>query len=69
MHIEDDARMMTQLQQWDVDERPAQVEYERVLAAEALHRQRILNSDQLRLEDLAGEWIELLRASRAKTSG
>ena len=69
MYTDDDARMMMQLQQWGVDERPAQVEYERMLVAEALHRQRLLDSDQLRLEDLAGEWIELLRASRAKTSG
>ena len=69
MYKEDDAHMMTQLQQWDVDERRAQREHELVLAAEALHRQRILDCDQVRLEDLAKEWIELLRASSAKTTG
>ena len=69
MDRDDDARMMKQLQQWDVDERQARREHEMVLAAEARHRQRILNDERVRLEDLATEWIELLRASSAKTTG
>lgn len=68
MDKDDDHRMMTQLQPWDVDERRARRERERVLVSEALHRQRLLDGDRPRLEDLAAEWIELLRASRAKRS-
>ena len=67
MNKYDDTDMTTQLQQVNLDVRPTIFEQELVLAAEAQHRLRLLNGDRLRLEDLAGEWIELLRASRRKT--
>ncbi|MGD2076221.1 MAG: hypothetical protein PVI91_10520 [Gammaproteobacteria bacterium] len=66
---DDDTHAMTQLQQWDVDERRVQPEHELTLAAEAHHRLCILKADRPRLDDLAGEWIELLRASGAKKTG
>jgi hypothetical protein len=44
-------------------------EHELVVAAEAHHRARILDADRPQLEDLAEEWIEMLRASSAKTTG
>ena len=69
MDRNDDAREMLSLQQRDEDERRARREHELRLAAEAHHRLRILNGDRVRLEDLAGEWIELLRASGANTTG
>ena len=68
MNEYDDAHMATQLQQVNLDERPTIFEQELVLAAEAQHRLRLLDGDRPRLEDLAGEWIELLRASRRKTA-
>mgnify|MGYP001826945283 CR=1 FL=1 len=68
MNTYDDADMTTQLQQVYLDERPSNYKQELALAVEAQHRLRLLNGDGPRLEDLAGEWIELLRASRRKTS-
>ena len=62
----DDVDMTTQLQQVNLDERLTIFEQELVLAAEAQHRLHLLNGDRPRLEDLAGEWIDLLRASRRK---
>ena len=55
---------VTQLQQVDLEERPLEVERERSLAAEAQYRRHLLAEDGARLEDLAAEWIELLRTSR-----
>ena len=59
----------TQLQQVDLEGRPSSVEQELVRAAEARHRLRLLHDERTRLEDLAGEWIELLHASSRKTTG
>ena len=64
-----ETHITTQLQQVDLEERPSRAERDLVLAAEAHHRLRLLNDDQTRLEDLAEEWIELLRASSRKTTG
>ena len=64
-----ETHITTQLQQVDLEERPSRAEGDLVLAAEAHHRLRLLNDDQTRLEDLAEEWIELLRASSRKTTG
>mgnify|MGYP001551765154 FL=1 len=58
----------TQFQQVEMEERPSRAERDLVLAAEAHHRLRLLNDDQTRLEDLAEEWIELIRASSRKTT-
>ena len=59
-----DAHTQTQLQQRDVDGERTRREHEQEVAAEAYHRQRILTGDRPRLEDLAKEWIELLRTRR-----
>jgi len=67
MNSFEDAYITTQLQEVDLVERPSSDERALLLAAEAQHRQRLLNGDRPRLEDLAEEWIELLRASRQKT--
>ena len=69
MDKDKDAYMMMQLQQSILDERRARREYEMLLAAEARHRLRILNDNRTRLEDLAGEWIEMLRDNMGKTNG
>jgi len=49
-------------------ERSSGLEQQRVFAAEAHHRLPALNDDRTRLEDLAEEWIELLRANSRKTT-
>ena len=59
----------TRLHQLDLDERATGLEQALVLAAEAHHRQCLLAGDKPRLEDLACEWIELLRVSSRKTAG
>ena len=64
-----ETHITTQLQQVDLEERPSRAERDLVLAAEAHHRLRLLIDDRTRLEDLAEEWIELLRASSRKTTG
>jgi len=69
MDTHDDDQMKTHLQQVDVNERRARREYELMLAAEAHHRLQLLNGSRPRLEDLAEEWIELLRASSGKPAG
>lgn len=61
--------IMTHRQQLDPEERLSRVEQELILAAAAHHRLRLLIDDRTRLEDLAEEWIELLRASSRKTTG
>jgi hypothetical protein len=58
---------MAQLQEWEADDRRSDRDRELLLAAEAQHRLSILRGDSTRLEDLAGEWIDLLRASSGKT--
>lgn len=63
----EDANKTTQSQKPDLVERPTGDERALVPAAEAQHRQRLLNGDRPRLEGLAEQWIELLRASRQKT--
>lgn len=64
-----ETHITTQLQQVDLEVRPSMAERDLVLAAEAHHRLRLLIDDRTRLEDLAEEWIELLRASSRKTTG
>jgi hypothetical protein len=63
-----ETNITTQLQHVDLEERPSRVEQELEHAAEAHHRFYLLIDDRTRLEDLAEEWIELLRASSRKTT-
>ena len=56
-----------QLQQCGADQRQSKRDRKLRNAAEAHHhRQRLMKGDSVRLQDLAVEWIELLRASRGK---
>jgi hypothetical protein len=64
-----DSHVTRQLQLVDPGEQLSRVERELMLAAGARHRSRLLNDDGARLEDLAVEWIELLRASTCRTTG
>jgi len=61
-----ETNITTQLQHVDLEEPPSRVEQELVHAAEAHHRLRLLIDNRTRFEDLAEEWIELLRASSRK---
>ena len=67
MDRDDDTRMTARLQEREADDRHSARDRELLLAAEAHHRLSILSGDRPRLEDLAGEWIELLRDSSGKT--
>ena len=69
MDRHDDTRTMARLQKWEADDRHSDRERELLLAAEAHHRLSLLSGNRPRLEDLAGEWIELLRDSNGKTAG
>ena len=62
----DGSDMMKQLHLLNVDEWPSGREHELIVAAEAHHRLRFLNENQPRLEHLAEDWIELVRASSGK---
>ena len=53
-----------QLQQCGADQRQSKRDRKLRNAAEAHHRQRLMKGDSVRLQDLAVEWIELLRADR-----
>lgn len=64
-----ETHIKTQLQQTGMEEGLSSVEQRLVPAAEARHRSRLLSDEPARLEDLAGAWIELLRASNDKTTG
>jgi len=55
-----------QLQQCGADQPQSKPDRKLRIAAEAHHRQRLVKGDCVRLQDLAVEWIELLRASRGK---
>jgi hypothetical protein len=66
MDTYDDSDLMTRLQLLNTDEWPSGREQELIVAAEAHHRLRFLNEEQPRLEHLAEDWIELIRASSGK---
>ena len=59
-------RTRVRLQEREAADGHSDRDRELLLAAEAHHRRSILG-DCPRLEDLAGEWIELLRDSNGKT--
>jgi len=69
MERDNETSTTTQLHQPSLDERSLSAEQLRVNAAEAYHRQRLLTGNKPCLEDLAGEWIELIRANSRKTTG
>ncbi len=62
MYTDDDLHMTTQLRQIPAQEQTSDREKRLLLAAEVHHREQLLSGDRPRLEDMAQEWIELLRA-------
>lgn len=66
MDRNDDTRMVARLQEWESVDRHSDRDRAMRLAAESHCRRSILSGDRPRLEDLAGEWIELFRTSNGK---
>ncbi len=64
----DDDALVLERAHWGADERQVRREHELVVAAEAQHRQCILDAARPQSEDLTEEWIGMLRASSAKTT-
>ena len=66
METDDGTRMRVRPQEREAADGHSDRDCELLLAAEAHHRRSVLGRDRPRLEDLAGEWIELLRDSNGK---